>query len=189
MDLFSQKREYRIHAQKDLLSQTLSNYDLWSDSICSNIAQLPEFINSDYIIGYIPIPFEVDILPLIQIASELNKEIFFPALLEDMLVFRSANGIFKNNKFGIPEPTVDSPELDFSPDKKKLYLIPGVAFDESKNRLGRGKGYYDKTLSIIPKDSSIFLGVAYSIQIYESIPYTDKDVKLDLIVSEDELIR
>jgi len=89
------------------------------------------------------------------------------------------------NKFGILEP---------SSSKKKLVpdfiMVPLVAFDKKLNRIGYGKGYYDRSLRQIRKlkKKTIFLGIAYSFQQYKNIPINKHDFKLDYIFTEQGII-
>ena len=87
--------------------------------------------------------------------------------------------------FGTLEP-LDS-QKDIIPD---LVMVPLVAFDSQLNRLGYGKGYYDRILEKInfTKKKRIFLGMAYSFQKYKKIPINKHDVKLDYILTEKGII-
>ena len=69
--------------------------------------------------------------------------------------------------------------------KVDLIIIPGVAFDRKKNRMGRGKGYYDRFLS---KMKAPKMGICFEFQLFDDIPNDENDVKMDYIVSENELI-
>ena len=85
------------------------------------------------------------------------------------------------SKFGIPEPGHSKKKI--IPD---LVMVPLVAFDKNLNRIGYGKGYYDRSLKRISKvkKKTIFLGVAYSFQKYERIPINKYDFKLNYIFTE-----
>ena len=97
--------------------------------------------------------------------------------------------IFKDplyiNNFGILEPKSTNREI--IPD---LILVPLVAFDNKLNRLGYGKGYYDRVLRKINKikKKTLSLGIAYSFQKYKSIPINKYDYKLDYIFTEQGII-
>ena len=85
--------------------------------------------------------------------------------------------------FGIMEPieqktTVDESEID-------LIIVPGVAFDRQLNRMGRGKGYYDRLLSTlqVPK-----IGICFDFQLQDMIPIEPFDKKMDMIITEKEVI-
>ena len=89
------------------------------------------------------------------------------------------------NKFGILEPKDTKKEI--IPD---LIMVPLVAFDARLNRIGYGKGYYDRSLQKISetKKKTISLGIAYSFQKCDSIPVNKHDFKLDYIFTERGII-
>lgn len=88
---------------------------------------------------------------------------------------------------GIMEPRqdcrrpVDAEQID-------LHLIPGVAFDPRGNRIGRGKGYYDRFL-LEANPESIKVGLAYSWQVVDEIPEESHDVAMDLVVTEQGVVQ
>ena len=83
------------------------------------------------------------------------------------------------NKYGILEPLKSKKII---PD---IILVPLLAFDKNKNRLGYGKGFYDKYLKkMIKKKKILTVGVAFSFQKYHKLPTNNKDVKLDYILTE-----
>ena len=78
----------------------------------------------------------------------------------------------KKGLYGIGEPI----ERKFvGLDKIDLVLVPGLAFDKRGNRLGRGKGYYDRFLKELPENKT-YIGLAYDFQILRSLPTTPLDV-------------
>ena len=89
------------------------------------------------------------------------------------------------NNFGILEPNNSKKEI--IPD---LILVPLVAFDNQLNRIGYGKGYYDRSLEKIKKinKNTISLGIAYSFQRIKNIPINKHDFKLDYIFTERGII-
>ena len=89
------------------------------------------------------------------------------------------------NKFGILEPKNSIKEI--IPD---LIMVPLVAFDNRLNRIGYGKGYYDRSLRKISKikKNAISLGIAYSFQKCRKIPTNKHDFKLDYIFTEKGII-
>ena len=140
------------------------------------------------IAGYYPSYYEVDILNFLEIALRKKFKIALPSVLS------STSMCFKPwipkeplyvNKFGILEPKNIKKEI--IPD---LVMVPQVAFDKELNRIGYGKGYYDRYLKKIKKikKDSIFLGVAYSFQKCKSIPINKHDYKLDYIFTERGII-
>ena len=86
---------------------------------------------------------------------------------------------------GIPEPGPWCRKAPV-PFEETLVIVPGIAFDRSGGRIGYGGGYYDTYLA--GKTKCIKAAAAYSMQITEQIPTEPSDVKMDLIITEKELI-
>ena len=84
------------------------------------------------------------------------------------------------NKFGIPEPLRTKSII---PD---IVLVPLISFDRAKNRLGYGKGYYDRFFNkyLERKKNILTIGVAFYFQKYHKLPKTKTDVQLDKIITE-----
>ena len=86
----------------------------------------------------------------------------------------------KLNPFGYYEPKSISP---VNIEEIELVIVPGVVFDKNLNRIGFGKGYYDKILNKL-KPSAKKLAVAHEFQVLEIIPAEEHDVKMDMIITE-----
>ena len=82
------------------------------------------------------------------------------------------------NKYGIPEPL--NTQKNYSPD---IVLVPLLAFDKEKNRLGYGKGFYDRYLNKLIKSHKkiLAIGVAFSFQKYKKIPSSKFDFQLNKV--------
>ena len=144
--------------------------------------------NKIIIAGYYPSNYEVDILNFLYMASKKKFRIALP-------VIKSSNKmsfkpwVYKEplyvNKFGILEPKNSKKKI--IPD---LIMVPLVAFDNHLNRIGYGKGYYDRSLKKIRKinKNAITLGIAYSFQKCTQIPVNDNDFRLDYIITEKGII-
>jgi 5-formyltetrahydrofolate cyclo-ligase len=129
------------------------------------------------IAGYYPSNYEVDILKFLEEASKKNFKIALPVIKTKT----SMN--FKLWSFMEPKNS----EKKIVPD---LILVPLVAFDNQLNRIGYGKGYYDRSLIKIKKNkkNSISLGIAYSFQKCSNVPVNKYDFKLDYILTERGII-
>ena len=113
-----------------------------------------------------------------------SKNFYVPVVTGDELVFRpcAPDEDCNISSMGIKEPRgADFTGLSLI----DMIIVPGVAFDRKMNRMGRGKGYYDRFL---PKLKAIKVGVCFDFQLLDSLPYNDHDVKMDMIVSENDLI-
>ena len=140
------------------------------------------------IAGYYPSNYEVNILEFLKIANEKRFKIALPIIKPSSQMYFKL-WIYKHplyvNKFGILEPEDTGKEI--IPD---LILVPLVAFDENLNRIGYGKGYYDRILKKIYKikKKTMSLGIAYSFQKCKKIPVNKHDFKLDYIFTERGII-
>jgi len=137
---------------------------------------------------YVSANGEVDLERVWRTASQHGKYCYFPKLNGEVLSFVHANlaTSFSPNKFGILEPDVELSQA-ISPDKFDLVFMPLVSFDKFGNRLGMGKGYYDKTFADITRHGyrRVHLyGVAYDFQQTTVLPADENDVPLDAIITE-----
>ncbi|HEY1489955.1 MAG TPA: 5-formyltetrahydrofolate cyclo-ligase [Verrucomicrobiae bacterium] len=87
-------------------------------------------------------------------------------------------------KFDVSEPLPSCVEIPLN--KFDLVLVPGMAFDLHGNRLGRGRGFYDR---ILAEASGIKCGVAYDIQLQESIPTEPHDAGVDFIFTPSRCVK
>ena len=140
------------------------------------------------IAGYHPVNYEVNIISFLEEASKKKFKIALPFIKSsNTMCFKS--WIFKEplylNKVGISEPKKTRKEV--IPD---LIMVPLVAFDKRLNRIGYGKGYYDRSLKKInqTRKKIISLGIAYSFQKCSVIPINKHDFKLDYIFTEQGII-
>lgn len=144
---------------------------------------------------YLAMEEELDISPIIAQCWKEGKRCYLPVLDFDNAGYLQF-GLYgpktslAKNKHNILEPVVVSPEQIIETQALDLVLLPLVAFDRTRNRLGMGGGYYDRTFSIKgTRASKPFLcGVAYSFQEVDSLPTEPWDKKLDAVITESEVI-
>lgn len=127
---------------------------------------------------YYPLWDEVDTRPLIARALEDGKRVILPTVVGDDIipVEVTKQTEWVKGPFGIMEPVAEcyEGEIDF-------ILVPGVAFDRNMNRLGRGKGYYDRFL--VQHSAAYRLGICFDFQVVTEIPTEPFDFKMnDLLV-------
>lgn len=138
-----------------------------------------------------PTGFEPDIRQAMEKLAHIDW--VFPRVEGESLRFYHPGrpAVFSLSRWGILEPDPSRARL-VSPERIHGFLIPGVAFDLQCNRLGRGKGFYDRALSEIEKTnkSAIKIGVALDRQISErEIPVEAFDVPMDWVATESRLLR
>ena len=138
----------------------------------------------DYIIAlYYPTSFEVNILKLLEFNYISKQNLLLPVIEKNnsMNFFSwEKHEVLKVNKYGILEPFKKKKNIPH------VMLVPLLAFDKNKYRLGYGKGFYDRYLNkYLKKNKDILtVGVAFSFQKYHKLPINSNDVKLDYILTE-----
>ena len=147
-----------------------------SQKICEKLNQLLDNNNYKHIMLYYPLPDEVDVRPLFDMI-QTNKCLILPTVLGDDIVPVSfdKDSTFKEGAFHILEPeneTYNGP-ID-------LILVPGMAFDKKGNRLGRGKGFYDRFLQQHLQTPTI--GVCFDFQLLDNVPAEEFDKKVNLVI-------
>ena len=160
------------------------NYEI-KKKILINISKKIIFKNKT-IAGYFPINYEISILEMLQFLEKKNKIVFPKIKNKNQMEFYSwdKSDFLTINNFGIPEPNIN---------KKKYYpdimFIPLVAFDNNKNRLGYGGGFYDRYIEKIERKKKIIkIGCAFSFQKINKLPTNYYDKKLDIIITEKKII-
>lgn len=156
-----------------------------SDEVLSVLEITGAFQDSKKILIYNNLPDEVVTMSFIE-KWEQEKEFYLPVVTDKGLVFRQyqKDQEYIVSNMGILEPQgIDF--LDFN--KVDMIIIPGVAFDRKMNRMGRGRGYYDRFLpKLSPKIKKV--GICFDFQLLDSIPHNAEDIPMDMIVSENDLI-
>ncbi|MCR6514760.1 5-formyltetrahydrofolate cyclo-ligase [Clostridium sp. LY3-2] len=182
----SNKRNIRksIIAKRDLKKEENSLKD---SKIFKNLISLNSYKRAKKIFIYIGFGSEINTKSLIEIMLREGKEVFVPKVLEEEMIalkITSLNNLIES-KFKILEPIGEKSDIDG--EEFDLIIMPGVAFDRSGNRIGYGKGYYDKYLKDIKSDIKK-IALAYELQLIEEIETEEHDLKVDSIITENEII-
>jgi 5-formyltetrahydrofolate cyclo-ligase len=85
-------------------------------------------------------------------------------------------------RYGVLEPPVDAPATLL--EAGDLVVVPGLAFDSKGNRLGHGKGYYDRAFASGTGESPMLVGFGYEFQVVDDVPHGEFDRRMDAIVTE-----
>ena len=155
-----------------------------SEEIMKRLEETELFRQASCIALYNAIPGEVQTAGFLEKWLE-KKQLLLPLIVGDDLRLLPYNGTdsLKPGIFGIMEPieqktTVDESEID-------LIIVPGVAFDRQLNRMGRGKGYYDRLLSTLQAPK---IGICFDFQLQDTVPTESFDKKMDMIITEKEIV-
>ena len=133
---------------------------------------------------YYPSNFELDVLKVLELKYFLHQTILLPVVEKNNLMNFyqwKKNDVLTVNEFGMLEPIKAEAK---TPD---IIIVPLLAFDKDKYRLGYGKGYYDRYLNKYIKKykkNTMTVGVAFSFQKHNKLPINKNDVKLDFILTE-----
>ena len=170
------------------IRKNVENKNDKSTIIANIVINLPEFKTSKIIATYKSLPQEVNTNEIIKQAIEEGKIIALPKVKQDKLEFYKYNPNKDNlikSEFGVEEPEEN---VDNYIDKSKidLIIVPGICFDKDKNRLGFGKGYYDRFLQNINAEK---IGICFEeqIMISKSIPTEEHDIKMNKIISDKKI--
>lgn len=143
------------------------------------------FLDSKVIGLYYPILNEVQTFRIINQSLQLCKTVCLPAVVDHQLSFYpyESRQLLKIGKYNIMEPIPRKPEINEHLD---LIVVPGIVFDTTGNRIGYGKGYYDKFINLFSASRPIIVGLAYNFQVYgEKFSQFDHDVKMDILITEE----
>lgn len=161
--------------------------------IQQRVVGLAEFQAAGTVLSYISVPSEVATSDLVRRAIEDGKRVAVPYVTEQGLqaAFISSLDELVPARFGLREP---SPALRADatrvcePGRVDLFIVPGVAFDRSRGRLGHGRAYYDRLLARAAKGSR-FIAPAFECQIVAQVPMTPTDVFMHAVVTEKAVYR
>ena len=137
--------------------------------------------------GYYPVNFEIDDLEILKKLEKKKIKVSLPVIKKNFAM-NFIKWSFKDplnvNRYGIPEPSKGN---NVYPD---ILLVPIVAFDNKKNRLGYGAGYYDRLINLVRKKKNILtIGLAYDFQEVKKIPISKYDQKLDYVVTNNSILK
>lgn len=138
--------------------------------------------------GFMPMKSEINPLPLLHAAADRGARLALPAIDKRgrPLIMRAwaFGDPFKAGQWGIREPVPEAPAVD--PD---ILIVPLACFDRAGHRIGYGAGYYDMTINALrAKKKVTAIGIAFAVQEIPRVPATERDERLDLVLTEREVI-
>ena len=154
-----------------------------ADEVFAQLEKTAAFMMAEKILMYHSLPDELQTVRFLRKWSD-RKRFFLPRVNGvnlDLLPYEETR--LELGSFHIEEPTGN----DFADvDDIELMIIPAVAFDRKGNRLGRGKGFYDRLLAT---SKATKIGVGYEFQLFDSIPSEPHDVAMDMVITQKTLIK
>ena len=185
------KEEIRRKILKKRLSLSPEDIRGKSQQVFLHLAETVEYKNSQNIMFYVATRSEVQTEEMIKTSIKVGKNTFVPIILTECTnlapskIYDFDNELGKGKK-GILEPKREYYRL-FSPEDINLVITPGVAFDLSGNRIGRGFGYYDNFLRKVSSSAKI-IALAFEMQIVKKIPNDKNDIPVDKIITEKRIV-
>ena len=157
-----------------------------SRAIAARVLALAELRDVQPVGGYWPIRSEVDPRPILRALVKRGQTVALSQILHPRLSWREwrPGDTLVKGGFGVREPGPDAPECF-----PRALLVPLAAFDRDRHRLGYGKGHFDRAIAALSDMHPVVaVGLAYSAQEVPSLPAEPHDRRLDLIVTEAEVI-
>ena len=191
--------EKKDSLRKDILQKRLrlpfeEIFEL-SSTIQKKFLEIRELKGAKRLALYASFKNEVLTETILEYAVAHRQEVFFPRIVREKkgLMFLKVHGKedLASGSYDIKEP-VHSHRGIYQPEIAALssldiVVVPGIAFDTNGNRLGYGKGYYDKVLGSI-KETCLIVALAFDFQIVNTIPAEAHDIKMDKIITESRVI-
>lgn len=154
-----------------------------SKTIAKKLYELEAFKSAANIFLYSSFGSEVDTKPITERLLSEGKAVALPRCTDDKnMVFHYIDSLddLKSGYKRILEPDEKSPMALSEPD---IIIVPGVAFDANMNRIGYGRGYYDRVFKAIPLYVPK-IALAFDVQIADEIPYETLDETMDIIITQ-----
>ena len=167
------RKEY-LDIRKNVIDKKIKD-----KSILNKIISLCEYEKKDLILTYVSLNDEVDTTELIKYSLKNGKQVAVPKCEGDIIKFYYIDSLkeLKEGHYNILEPESKKLVTDF---KHSICIVPGICFDKEKNRVGYGKGYYDRFLK---NYEGLKIGLAYKECICDKIDVEENDVKMDRIIT------
>ena len=185
--------ESRVKLRNVALSQrrALAPVDClaWSQAIQARAIQLPHYRAARSVALYSPVQNEVATQAILDDALRAKKIVYYPKLSSaGAPVFARIDSYadLVVGRFGIPEPA-GTDTLSPADWGGLIVFVPGLSFDRRGNRLGRGGGWYDRVLGEL-KNHSVFIGLAYEMQMVGGLLTESWDQRVNFIITENNLI-
>ena len=168
----------RKEATQDMIKEA-------SHKIFEKIIELPEFKERDWLFAYVDFNNEVMTKELMAYAWSQGKRVAVPRVEGSEMVYYEITSFdqLQPGYYGIEEPQ-GCPEAEC---EEALLIVPGVAFDCKRHRVGYGGGFYDKYLSAHPGHASV--AVAFEFQIFDKVPFEKLDILPKKIVTENNIFQ
>jgi len=180
----SQVREYRkLITEEELTEYDKGLLDEFKAALKADKEFKKIYDNARVIAVYKAVGGELPCDALAAYMRSSGKKTLYPRVQGDDMMFievKDPKKELQKGSFGIPEPDEKKSAFD---GKIDIVIMPGIAFDPEGNRLGQGKGYYDRWIASVPEsDRPLLIGVCMEYQMMGLIPVNSSDIPSDMIL-------
>lgn len=174
------KKDIRKRILKERKEMDSATWQRNTSAVTGAVIGLDAFREATDLYCYVDFKGEVGTRALIQEAWRLGKTVWVPRVSGEEMEFYEITSFCQLAKgtFGVPEPEEGIPGNG----RDGLMIMPGVAFDSKRNRVGYGKGYYDRYLEKHPGLDTI--AICFDMQIVEKVPSDPLDIKPGILITE-----
>lgn len=185
MDIRSKKEirtEVKKHRREALPEQIREN----SHIICDKFLELPEYQEAKVVFAYMDCKNEVETKKVIEQCWKDGKTIAVPKVFGEIMKYYAICSYedLEDGYFGIREPKHE--QLQEIVCEDGLMILPGVAFDEERHRVGYGGGFYDRYLEAHPHMKKV--AFAFEFQMFDKVPFEEFDRQPEKIITEKRII-
>ncbi|TWT44670.1 5-formyltetrahydrofolate cyclo-ligase family protein [Phycisphaerae bacterium RAS1] len=179
------KKELRQQLRERLAAIPEADRAARSAAACRLLGVQAEFVRSETVMLFLSLPTEVDTSPLALLAWQLGKRVLAPSVSWEQrrmapIEIHSLTSGLETVEMGIRQPVegavVPISEID-------LVVVPGLGFDETGNRVGRGRGFYDRFLAH-REFRAITCGLAFEEQVVTVVPADEHDMRVQFLVTD-----
>lgn len=193
MDIYLKKQQLRKEAKAYRKSLSEENRRDKSDKIKKFLKEMPAYQDATVILMYASLADEVETLSFIEdLLRKGSQEVYCPVTTGTEMDFYQILSLdeLKEGNFHVLEPEIsENRHLKLSDDIHYCMIIPGLMFDKQGNRLGYGKGYYDKYLAKVPENINLTtIALSYEAMVKDKIPAEETDRRVNYVVTENGTI-
>jgi len=186
----SVKKELRQRLRKILAEIPAEELSTRSLRACHRLFAEPEYLKAEVIMVFLSLSTEVDTTPIVLRAWQDRRRVLAPKVSWNQrrmlpLEIRSLTDDLMVSSMGIREPMTGIP---FPVPHIDLVIVPGLSFDEYGNRLGRGRGFYDRFLAH-PEFRGVACALALEAQVTASVPVGPLDRRVDMLITDEKVRR
>ncbi len=184
------KKDLRTHLKANLAALSADEIHQRSRQACDLLAAQPEFERSETVMVFLSLPTEINTAPLVLRAWQEGKRVLAPRVSWEQrrmmpVEIRSLTEDIEDTQWNLRQPVQGDPVPISMID---LVVVPGLGFDRAGNRLGRGRGFYDRFL-VHSEFTGLTCAVAFEEQVVEAIPADPHDIRVDMLITDQHVRR